>query len=128
MDKINEYVLYFRHGFGAYVQILISVFGFLLITYNFLIKDIKVLNDLFSNFYIFSVVAILIYTPIIIAIGNIHFSKQYNVESTVGFFKTAGIAKAFRIIIELKQGMANDKEVETFKEILLTAEGKNNRF
>ena len=59
-------------GHGTYLSFGLSFVNFILITYNFLFNRIPYLD----NMVFFAVLMLIIYTPLAIAIGHYHNTKQ----------------------------------------------------
>ena len=70
----------FRNGHSIYLIFLLTFTNFILITYNFAIKQIPILGDTIS-LPLFIVLFALFYIPVSMLIGYWHRKHQYSVEN-----------------------------------------------
>jgi hypothetical protein len=70
----------FRNGHSIYLIFLLTFTNFILITYNFAIKQIPILGDAIS-LPLFIVLFALFYIPVSMLIGYWHRKHQYSVEN-----------------------------------------------
>ena len=66
----------FRMGHTTYLSFILSLTNFLLITYNFLIAQVPVLQNLFPSIFHFMLVSALLYVPLTTYIGYWHKCNQ----------------------------------------------------
>ena len=71
MDKnwIRRRWFDFRQGHGVYLIFALTFANFVLIFHRLLIERIEILNEIFSELWIFALFFILIYIPLSIVIG-----------------------------------------------------------
>ena len=72
-----------RNGTTNYFLLFLAMTNFILITYNFLIEDITIFNNLLSNMWIYAIIFATLYFPISILIGRWHTNTQLSVDLTV---------------------------------------------
>lgn len=70
----------FRNGHSIYLIFVLTFTNFILITYNFAIKQIPILGDAIS-LPIFVILFALVYIPVSMVIGYWHRKHQYSVEN-----------------------------------------------
>ena len=112
----------FRQGHGMYLVFAMSFVNFVLIFYRLLIEQIDFLGDLFSNLWIFVAVFLVIYIPAAILIGNWHRKTQMRIEHEQSMKQSPLMAKNFRVLLDLLEGKASNKEVEDLRKFLKSIE------
>ena len=122
----NQYLrrrwLDFRVGHSIYLIFLLTFINFVLIFHRLLIERVEVLNEVFSNLWLFGIVFILFYIPVGIFIGLWHRRTQLRVESDLTFRNYPLMAKSFRILVDLLEGKASKQEVENYRNFLKSIE------
>ena len=80
----NEWIrrrwLDFRFGHSVYLIFALTFVNFVLIFHRLLIERVEILSEVFSSLWVFSLVFVLSYIPISIAIGAWHRKTQLKVE------------------------------------------------
>ena len=69
VDRIRRRWLDFRNGHTLYLVFLMGFANFILIFHRLLIERVPVLQDLFSNLWMFAIVFVFIYVPTAILVG-----------------------------------------------------------
>ena len=100
----------FRNGHGAYLAFAMTFVNFILIAYNFAIKDISSLHLVFNNLGTFTLFFLAIYIPAAMAIGYWHRRNQYTVENEALLQENWIWAWQNRYLIRLLQGKTTPKE------------------
>lgn len=116
----------FRFGHSTYLIFIISLANFVLIFHRLLIERVDFLNEIFENLWVFTIIFILIYIPVSIAVGAWHRKTQLKVESTQTMNQNPVMAKMIRSLLDIIDGRATKEEIEEFRNFLLKIEqGKN---
>ncbi|MDQ4073973.1 MAG: hypothetical protein M3162_06680 [Thermoproteota archaeon] len=84
-----------------------------------LIDRVPVLNSIFSNIWIFSIIFILIYFPLGIIIGYWHKKNQFSVEQEALFSQNVIGAKINLFLIDLIDGKITEEEKQEMRNYLL---------
>lgn len=66
----------FRQGHGIYLIFAMTFLNFITIQYVLLIEEVPELKTVFPNAWIFAVVFVVIYVPLAIVLGHLHYKKQ----------------------------------------------------
>jgi len=115
----------FRQGHSLYLIFLLSFANFLLIFHRLLIERVPLLEKIFPDLWIFSLVFILIYIPVAIAVGAWHRKTQLKTEADVVFQQSPLFSKIFGVIIDIQTGKAKEEEIEEIRKLLRKiSEGK----
>ena len=73
-----------RQFYSAYIALFVAITNWITIQYKLLLENIPVLNIVFSNIWIFMIVAVVIFTTISILGGHyIHRKRQFRIEQAV---------------------------------------------
>ncbi len=118
----------FRNGHGIYLAFTMAFANFLLLSYNFAIKQVSFLNELFSNLTTFALVFVAIYIPTAMALGYWHRRKQYVVENEAWIQENWIAAWIWRYQNRLIQGKTSSEEdahVKIFLENILKRHKKD---
>ncbi|MGI0040708.1 MAG: hypothetical protein ACRD94_01950 [Nitrosopumilaceae archaeon] len=102
----------FRNGHGSYLAFVMSFANFILIAYNFAIKDIPALHTIFTNLATFTLTFLALYIPSAIVIGYWHRRNQYTVENEAMIQENWIWAWQNRYLIRLLQGKTTKEENE----------------
>lgn len=102
----------FRNGHGSYLAFVMSFANFILIAYNFAIKDIPALHTIFTNLATFTLAFLALYIPSAIIIGYWHRRNQYTVENEAMLQENWIWAWQNRYLIRLLQGKTTKEENE----------------
>jgi hypothetical protein len=113
----------FRLGHSTYLIFLMAFGNFVLIFHRLLIERVEVLNNIFSELWIFVVVFISIYFPLAILVGFWHRKTQIKVEAELIQKQNPILAKWFRTLIDIQTGNATKEEIETVRNMLKSIEG-----
>lgn len=114
----------FRLGHSIYLIFILSFSNFILIFHRLLIERVEVLNEIFSNLWLFVIVFILAYIPIGLAIGAWHRRTQIRVETEQTLLNNPFLARNFRVLADMIEGTASKEEIEKFRKVLLSIEKK----
>lgn len=114
----------FRLGHSIYLIFILSFSNFILIFHRLLIERVEVLNELFSNLWLFVIVFVLAYIPIGLAIGAWHRRTQIRVETEQTLLNNPFMARNFRVLADMIEGTASKEEIEKFRKVLLNIEKK----
>ncbi|MCD6263057.1 hypothetical protein J7L60_01420 [Candidatus Bathyarchaeota archaeon] len=139
--KLEELVFrawyYFRNGYSTYLSFPVGFLTFISTTYYLAIKNIPFLQDIFSRFYLFAIVAVIIIFPLGVLIGWLHMKRTLayptqvaiTVESNPYNYKIRPGKEAeinyplwylmLRILERLseKEGVLTSKEKKEFEEL-----------
>ncbi len=112
----------FRQGHAIYLIFLLTFANFVLIFYRLLIEKIPILEEIFSNLWMFIVIFILIYIPIAILIGHWHNTTQLKIEIDRMVRENPFVARMWRIIFEMQMGKASEDEIKDVLNLLKSIE------
>jgi len=112
----------FRVGHSVYLIFLLTFVNFVLIFHRLLIERVPILNEIFSELWLFGIIFILFYIPVAIFIGLWHRRTQLRVESDLTFRNFPLMAKSFRILVDLLEEKASKQEVENYRNLLKSIE------
>jgi uncharacterized protein YneF (UPF0154 family) len=104
-----------RNGTTNYFLLFLAMTNFILITYNFLIEDITIFNNLLSNMWIYAIIFLTLYFPISILIGRWHTNTQLNVDVSVKMNRDPIYAKMIRTLLDVQTGKASQEEIKEFR-------------
>lgn len=102
----------FRNGHSIYLAFLLTFVNFVLITYNFAIKQLPFGIGEYMNLPLFLVLFALIYVPTAIMLGVWHRKHQYSVENEALLRQNWMWAWVSQYQIRLIKGKTNPKEDE----------------
>jgi len=114
-NLIRKCLLDVRNGSTNYFILLLSMTNFILITYNFLIEDITIFNNLLPNMWLYAIIFASLYFPISILIGRWHTNTQLNVDLTVKMNRDPIYGKMFRTLLDVQTGRASEEEIKEFR-------------
>jgi len=112
----------FRVGHSVYLIFLLTFANFVLIFHRLLIERVEVLDEIFSELWLFGIIFILFYIPVAIFIGLWHRRTQLRVETDLTFRNFPVMAKSFRILVDLLEEKASKQEVENYRNFLKSIE------
>ena len=104
-----------RNGTTNYFLLFLAMTNFILITYNFLIEDITIFNNLLSNMWIYAIIFATLYFPISILIGRWHTNTQLHVDVAVKMNRDPIYAKMIRTLLDVQTGKASQEEIKEFR-------------
>jgi len=104
-----------RNGTSNYFLLFLAMTNFILITYNFLIEDITIFNNLLSNMWIYAIIFATLYFPISILIGRWHTNTQLHVDVSVKMNRDPIYAKMIRTLLDVQTGKASQEEIKEFR-------------
>ena len=104
-----------RNGTTNYFLLFLAMTNFILITYNFLIEDITIFNNLLSNMWIYAIIFATLYFPISILIGRWHTNTQLHVDVSVKMNRDPIYAKMIRTLLDVQTGKASQEEIKEFR-------------
>ncbi len=108
----------FRNGHSIYLAFVLTFINFILITYNFAIDRISLLQGIIDNTIVFAILFIFIYVPAAIAIGYYHRKKQYTIENEAWIKENWIWAWISMYQIRLIEGKVTPEETRQVKEYL----------
>jgi hypothetical protein len=100
----------FRNGHSSYLAFVMAFANFILIAYNFAIKDVPALHAILNNLMIFTIFFLGLYIPIAMLIGYWHRRNQYTVENEAMLQENWIWAWQSRFLIRLLQGKTTKEE------------------
>jgi uncharacterized protein YneF (UPF0154 family) len=119
MIHINKLIkkLWFdgRNGTTNYFLLFLAMTNFILITYNFLIEDSTIFNNLLSNMWVYAIIFAILYFPISILIGRWHTNTQLSVDVTMKMNRDPIYAKMIRTLLDVQTGKASEEEIKEFR-------------
>jgi hypothetical protein len=98
----------FRMGHNTYLGFLLSFVNFLLITYNFLVSQIPILNEIFPGILEFAIAGALVYVPVAILIGHVHNMKQLGTDQLMQAEKNPYFERIFRRLDDIEKKIENN--------------------
>ncbi len=104
----------FRLGHATYLIFILSFSNFILIFHRLFLEKLGFELSLGSFIAIF----VIAYIPIAVGIGAWHRKTQMQVETLQLLRQNPMMAKNFRILIDLMQGKADEKEIENYRNLL----------
>lgn len=132
MPSLNYFLqkrwLDFRTGHTIYLAFFLTFVNFILITYNFAIKQITFAGGVFDNVIIFTIIFVAVYIPASMVIGYWHRRKQFTVENEAMLQENWVFAWLTRYQIRLIEGKATPDEskvVLTYLESILKRQKKD---
>ena len=127
MDKnwIRRRWFDFRQGHSYYLIFALSFGNFILIFHRLLIERIPALNEVLGNLGIFTMIFVLSYIPIAVAIGAWHRKSQMKIEVDVALRQNRLFAKMIRVLLDAQTGKASKEEIEEFRKVLKQNEDGN---
>lgn len=111
-DYFRRRWLDFRNGHSIYLAFILTFVNFILITYNFAIKQVAFLRGIIDNLPLFVLLFIGIYIPASIIIGYWHRRNQFTVENEAYFQQNWIMAWIFQFIIRQIKGNTTPEETE----------------
>jgi uncharacterized protein YneF (UPF0154 family) len=114
-----------RNGTTNYFLLFLAMTNFILITYNFLIEDNIIFNNLLSNMWIYAIIFVILYFPISILIGKWHTNTQLNVDITTKMNRDPIHAKMIRTLLDVQTGKASQEEIQEFRTEMKKIENGN---
>lgn len=100
----------FRNGHSFYLAFVMNFVNFILIAYNFAVKDVPSIHAIFTNLFIFTAFFLGMYIPAAVLIGYWHRRNQYTVENETLYQENWVWAWQSRFLIRLLQGKTTSKE------------------
>ena len=104
-----------RNGTTNYFLLFLAMTNFILITYNFLIEDNTIFNNLLSNMWIYAIIFLTLYFPISILIGRWHTNTQLHVDVSMKMNRDPIYAKMIRTLLDVQTGKASQEEIKEFR-------------
>jgi len=108
----------FRNGHSIYLVFVLTFVNFILITYNFAIKNVPFLQGIIDNTAVFAILFILVYIPAAILIGYYHRKKQYVIENEAWLKENWIWAWISMYQIRLIEGKVTPEETRQVKDYL----------
>ena len=120
MDKnwIRRRWFDFRQGHSYYLIFALSFGNFILIFHRLLIERIPALNEVLGNLGIFTMIFVLSYIPIAVAIGAWHRKSQMKIDVDLALRQNPLFAKMIRVLLDAQTGKASKEEIEEFRKLL----------
>jgi len=104
-----------RNGTTNYFLLFLAMTNFILITYNFLIEDNIIFNNLLSNMWVYAIIFATLYFPTSILIGKWHTNTQLSVDTTMKMNRDPIYAKMIRTLLDVQTGKASQEEIQEFR-------------
>ena len=117
-NLIRKFWLDGRTGTTNYFMLLLAMTNFILITYNFLIEDNIIFNNILSDMWIYTIIFVILYFPVSILIGRWHTNTQLSVDVTMKMYRDPIIAKMIRTLLDVQTGDASQEEIKEFRKML----------
>lgn len=102
----------FRNGHSVYLAFILTFINFILITYNFAIKQVPFFHGILDNLLVFVLFFVGIYIPSAIIIGYWHRRNQYSVENEAYFQENWILAWMLQFLIRQNQGKTTPEETD----------------
>lgn len=115
-NNLKRLWLDFRYGHSIYLNFILGIVNFLLISYNFAISRIPIFQGL--DTVTFAILFAGCYIPAAIVIGYLHRKKQYAIENEAWLEQNWPWAWLSLYQIRLIEGKATDEETKKIKEYL----------
>jgi len=115
----------FRLGHGVYLIFALTFSNFVLIFHRLLIERVEILNEIFSELWVFVLVFVIAYIPLSIGIGAWHRRTQIRVEENQMLINSPIMARNFRMLVDIMENKASKEEIEKFRKFLLNIESKS---
>lgn len=112
----------FRLGHSTYLIFILTFSNFILISHRLLIERVPVLEQLFSDLWIFALVFVLAYIPVAVLVGVWHRRTQFKIDLEQQMRQNLFLVKTFRTIIDIQTGKASKEETESFRNFLYNIE------
>jgi uncharacterized protein YneF (UPF0154 family) len=124
-NLIRKFWLDGRTGTTNYFMLLLAMTNFILITYNFLIEDNIIFNNILSDMWIYTIIFVILYFPVSILIGRWHTNTQLSVDVTMKMYRDPIIAKMIRTLLDVQTGDASQEEIKEFRKEMEKIEKRN---
>lgn len=115
----------FRLGHGVYLIFALTFSNFVLIFHRLLIERVEILNEIFSELWVFVLVFVIAYIPLSIGIGAWHRRTQIRVEENQMLINSPIMARNFRMLVDIMENKASKEEIEKFRKFLQNIESKS---
>ena len=112
----------FRNGHAFYLIFVLTGANFILIFHRLLIERVPFLNDIFSDLWFFTIVFVLAYIPLAVAIGVWHRRSQLKIDMEQGMRRNPVMARMFRTMTDIQLGKASEDEIKKFRAFLISIE------
>ena len=114
-----------RNGTSNYFLLFLAMTNFILITYNFLIEDITIFNNLLSEMWIYAIIFTILYVPVSTLIGRWHTNTQLKIDVTMKMNRDPIYAKMIRTLLDVQTGIATEEEIQEFRKEMKEIEKTN---
>ena len=114
-----------RNGTTNYFLLLLAMTNFILITYNFLIEDNTIFNNLISTMWTYVIIFVITYVPISILIGKWHTDTRLRVDVTMKMNRDPIYARMIRTLLDVQTGKASQEEIQEFRKEMEEIEKTN---
>jgi len=123
-EKINTRILWLdgRIGHTTYLMFFLTFVNFIIISFNFLIEDNTMLQDIIPSMWIFTIVFIITYIPISVLIGRWHRYTQLSTEYRILHEGNPVIATMMRTLLDVQTGVATKEEIAEFRKMMMDIE------
>ena len=124
---MNLRMLWFdgRIGHTTYLMFFLTFVNFIIIAFNFLIEGNSIFEKIIPYMWLFSIIFVLLYVPISILIGRWHKNTQLSTEMDILVNTNPILARMVRTLLDVQTGRASKEEIEEFRKMLRTIEGKS---
>ena len=124
-NLIRKFWLDGRTGTTNYFLLFLAMTNFILITYNFLIEDITIFNNLLSEMWIYAIIFTILYVPVSTLIGRWHTNTQLKIDVTMKMNRDPIYAKMIRTLLDVQTGIATEEEIQEFRKEMKEIEKTN---
>lgn len=112
----------FRNGHSLYLIFALTGANFILIFHRLLIERVPMLDAIFGNLIVFTIIFIIVYIPIAILIGTWHRKYQLRVDVEQNMRQNLILTKMFRTMLDIQTGEASKEEIEKVREYFKSIE------
>ena len=122
--KIKTRILWLdgRIGHTTYLMFFLTFVNFIIISFNFLIEDNTILQEIIPSMWIFTIIFIVTYIPISILIGRWHRYTQVRTEHSILIESNPTLATMIKILLDVQTGVATKKEIDKVKKMMTDIE------
>jgi uncharacterized membrane protein YhaH (DUF805 family) len=127
--KIKTRVLWLdgRIGHTTYLMFFLTFVNFIIISFNFLIEDNTMLQEIIPSMWIFTIVFIVMYIPISIIIGRWHRYTQLSAEYRILQEANPIQATMMRVLLDVQTGIATKEEIDEFRKMMTDIENNKSK-
>ena len=116
-----------RIGHSTYLMFFLVFLNFILISYNYLIEGNSILEQFFTDLWLFTVIFLIFYFPVSVIIGRWHTNTQISTEQVIRNLEDPILAKMFRILLDVQTERSSEEEIKEFKDWVSNIEKEKNQ-